>query len=166
MTLPPVLEGERIGVLLINLGTPDSAEPKAVRRYLKEFLSDPRVVEIPAIIWQPILRGIVLNKRPKQSAKAYAKVWTDKGSPLAVITAKQAEKLQLRLGENVTVRYAMRYGSPTIADELDQLLAAGCSRILVAALYPQYCAATTASAHQTTRSIGCCTTWADGSAWA
>lgn len=147
MTLPPVLEGERIGVLLINLGTPDSAEPKAVRRYLKEFLSDPRVVEIPAIIWQPILRGFVLNKRPKQSAKAYAKVWTDKGSPLAVITAKQAEKLQLRLGENVTVRYAMRYGSPTIADELDQLLAAGCSRILVAALYPQYCAATTASAH-------------------
>lgn len=144
---PSPSDVERTGVLLVNLGTPDSAEPKAVRRYLKEFLSDPRVVEIPAIVWQPILRGIILNRRPKHSAKAYAKVWTDKGSPLAVITAKQAEKLQARLGDQAIVRHAMRYGAPAIADELAQMLAAGCTRILVAALYPQYCAATTASAH-------------------
>lgn len=137
----------KIGILLVNLGTPDSPEPKAVRRYLKEFLSDPRVVEIPQIVWQPILRGVVLTTRPKRSAEAYAKVWTDKGSPLAVITAKQAEKLQARFAGQAVVRYAMRYGAPAIADEMAALMAAGCARILVAPLYPQYCAATTATAH-------------------
>ena len=134
-----------IGVLLINLGTPDEPSPRAVKRYLGEFLSDRRVVEIPAIAWQPILRGIVLRTRPKRSAHAYSQVWTDRGSPLAVITADQAEKLQARLGEAVRVRYAMRYGHPTIAAELKTLMGAGCDRILIAPLYPQYCAATTAT---------------------
>ncbi len=89
---------EKIGVLLVNLGTPDAPTPAAVKRYLAEFLSDPRVVEIPPLIWQPILRGIILNTRPKKSAHAYSQVWTDRGSPLAAITAAQAEALQARFG--------------------------------------------------------------------
>ena len=141
---PPVRFGG-VGVLLVNLGTPEAPDPASVRRYLAEFLSDRRVVEIPPIAWQPILRGIILTTRPKKSAHAYRQVWTDEGSPLAAITADQARKLQDRLGEAVTVRYAMRYGTPTIAAELDQLIAAGCERILLAPLYPQYSAATTAT---------------------
>ncbi|WFL78308.1 ferrochelatase [Altererythrobacter arenosus] len=141
---PPVSSG-RVGLLLVNLGTPDAAEPGAVKRYLAEFLSDRRVVEIPPIAWQPILRGIILNTRPKKSAEAYRKVWTDKGSPLAAITREQAEGLQAKLGHAVLVRHAMRYGKPAIRDELAQLQAAGCDRILIAPLYPQYCAATTAT---------------------
>jgi ferrochelatase len=133
-------------VLLVNLGTPDAPTPGAVRRYLKEFLSDPRVVEIPAAIWQPILRGIILNVRPRKSAHAYDQVWTNKGSPLAAITAEQAENLQERLGDAAQVRWAMRYGNPSIAQELKALIDAGCDRMLVAPLYPQYCAATTATA--------------------
>jgi ferrochelatase len=104
------------------------------------------VVEIPPIAWQPILRGIVLNSRPRKSARAYAEVWTEAGSPLAAITADQAVKLQERLGDGVQVAYAMRYGRPAIADEIQRLLDAGCDRILLAPLYPQYCAATTATA--------------------
>jgi ferrochelatase len=142
---PPVATGA-VGVLLVNLGTPDAPTPAAVRRYLAEFLSDPRVVEIPPIAWQPILRGIILNTRPKRSAHAYSQVWTEAGSPLAAITAEQAGKLQARLGGGVKVAYAMRYGRPTIADELRALTAAGCERVLLAPLYPQYCAATTATA--------------------
>jgi len=136
----------RIGVLLINLGTPDAPDAAAVRRYLAEFLSDPRVIEIPRIAWQPILHGIVLRTRPKKSAEAYKQVWTEDGSPLAAITRRQAEALQQRLGETVIVDFAMRYGNPGIGDSLDNLMALGCERILAAPLYPQYCAATTASA--------------------
>lgn len=135
----------RVGVLLVNLGTPEAAEPKAVKRYLGEFLSDRRVIEIPQIVWQPILRGIILNTRPKKSAEAYAKVWTEGGSPLAVITREQAEGIQARLGEGAVVRHAMRYGNPSIPDQIEALQAEGCDRIMVAPLYPQYCAATTAT---------------------
>jgi ferrochelatase len=116
-----------------------------VRRYLAEFLSDRRVVEIHPALWQPILRGIVLTTRPKKSAHAYRQVWTEAGSPLAAITAEQAAKLQQRLGGRVTVAYAMRYGRPGIAAELQKLVDAGCERILLAPLYPQYSAATTAT---------------------
>ena len=141
---PPVA-APRIGVLLVNLGTPDAPTPKAVRRYLKEFLSDRRVVELSAILWQPILRGIILNTRPKKSAHAYAQVWTDEGSPLAAVTAAQARALQARLGEVAEVAWAMRYGNPAMGAELARMKAAGCERILVAPLYPQYSGATTAS---------------------
>jgi protoporphyrin/coproporphyrin ferrochelatase len=137
----------RIGVLLVNLGTPDAAEPKAVRRYLAEFLSDRRVVEIPPLLWQPILRGIVLTTRPKKSARAYRQVWMEEGSPLAVFTARQARALAGRFGPDVTIDHAMRYGKPGIGARIDALLAAGCDRILLAPLYPQYCAATTATAN-------------------
>ncbi len=148
MTRPsdhPSVRTGSIGVLLVNLGTPDAPTPKAVRRYLAEFLSDRRVVETPPIIWQVILRGIILNVRPKKSAHAYAQVWTDKGSPLAAITAQQAEGLQVRMGDGVRVAYAMRYGQPAIAAQLQALKDAGCDRILLAPLYPQYSAATTAT---------------------
>ena len=139
------VSGGGIGVLLVNLGTPDAPTPRAVKRYLGEFLSDRRVVEIPPIAWQPILRGIILNTRPKKSAHAYSKVWTERGSPLAAITAEQAERLQARFGDAVKISHAMRYGRPAIAAELEALLDAGCERILLAPLYPQYCAATTAT---------------------
>ncbi|MGN6499414.1 MAG: ferrochelatase, partial [Tsuneonella sp.] len=120
-------------------------ESSAVKRYLAEFLSDRRVVEIPPIAWQPILRGIILNTRPKKSAHAYAQVWSEAGSPLAAITAQQAAKLQAALGDSVAVAHAMRYGRPAIGYELQKLLDAGCDRILLAPLYPQYSAATTAT---------------------
>jgi ferrochelatase len=142
---PPVKHGG-VGVLLVNLGTPDAPDPRAVRRYLAEFLSDRRVVEIPPALWQPILRGLVLTTRPKKSAHAYRQVWTEAGSPLAAITVEQADKLQARLGNAVNVAYAMRYGTPGIATELQKLVDAGCERILLAPLYPQYSAATTATA--------------------
>ena len=142
----PAIATGKVGVLLVNLGTPDAPEPGAVKRYLGQFLSDRRVVEIPALVWQPILRGIILNTRPKKSAHAYRQVWSEEGSPLAAITARQAQALQARLGDAAVVRHAMRYGSPAMDQELDALLAAGCARILVAPLYPQYSGATTASA--------------------
>ena len=129
---PPVCHG-KIGVLLVNLGTPDAPTPRAVKRYLGEFLSDRRVVEIPAIAWQPILRGIILNTRPKKSAHAYSQVWTERGSPLAAITAEQAERLQARLGDAVKVAHAMRYGRPAIAAEIQTLMGAGCQRIALSA---------------------------------
>jgi protoporphyrin/coproporphyrin ferrochelatase len=135
-----------VGVLLVNLGTPDAPTPTAVKRYLREFLSDPRVVEIPPLLWQPILRGVILNTRPRKSAHAYSQVWTEEGSPLAVITAAQAKALQQRLGESARVGWAMRYGNPSIGGELERMRQAGCDRILFAPLYPQYCGATTASA--------------------
>lgn len=141
----PAIADPGIGVLLVNLGTPDAPTPRAVRRYLKQFLSDRRVVEIPALIWQPILRGIILNTRPRKSAHAYAQVWTDEGSPLGAITRRQADALQQRVGSIVTVAHAMRYGRPAIGPAIDALAAAGCRRILVAPLYPQYCSATTAT---------------------
>jgi len=142
---PPVTS-PRVGVLLVNLGTPDDANPQAVKRYLAEFLSDRRVVEIPALAWQPILRGIILNTRPKKSAHAYRQVWTEEGSPLAAITRTQAEALK-HAWPGVTVDWAMRYGNPAIGDRLAAMKASGCERILIAPLYPQYCAATTATAN-------------------
>jgi len=141
----PTIRARKIGVLLVNLGTPDAPTPAAVKRYLAEFLSDRRVIEIPQMIWQPILRGIILNTRPKKSAHAYAQVWTPQGSPLAAITAQQAAALQGAFGPDVSVDWAMRYGNPSVASKLNALKDLGCERILIAPLYPQYCAATTAS---------------------
>lgn len=129
-------------MLLVNLGTPDAPTPEAVKRYLKQFLSDRRVVEIPPIIWQPILRGIVLTTRPRKSAEAYAQIWTDKGSPLAFFTAAQTEALAKRLPA-ADVRYAMRYGNPSLESQLATMQADGCTRIVIAPLYPQYAGATT-----------------------
>ncbi|HWT11825.1 MAG TPA: ferrochelatase [Allosphingosinicella sp.] len=143
----PAVAPPRIGVLLINLGTPNAPEPGAVKVYLKEFLSDPRVVEIPQLVWQPILRALVLTRRPKKSAHAYRQIWTGEGSPLAAITERQARALAGAFGEGVIVDHAMRYGRPAIAGRIDALKAAGCERILIAPLYPQYCAATTATAN-------------------
>ena len=148
MTAPPdhprVLLG-KVGVLLVNLGTPQEASPAAVRRYLAEFLSDRRVVEIPPLVWQPILRGVILRVRSRKSAHAYSQVWTAEGSPLAAITARQARALRERMGDSVLVDWAMRYGKPAIAERFQALQAQGCDRILIAPLYPQYSAATNAS---------------------
>ncbi len=134
-----------VGVLLVNLGTPDAPEPAAVRRYLAEFLSDPRVVEIPQLVWQPILRGIILRTRPAKSAEAYRQVWTEEGSPLMAISKRQAARLREQLGDTITVGLAMRYGNASIGDALSRMIDQGYMRILVAPLYPQFCAATTAS---------------------
>ena len=141
----PAVRSGKVGLLVVNLGTPDEASAPAVKRYLAEFLSDRRVIEIPAIAWQPILRGIILNVRPKKSSAAYAKVWTDQGSPLAAITEAQAVDLQMRLGDDVIVSHAMRYGRPSLRERIAMLQEAGCDRIAIAPLYPQYCAATTAT---------------------
>jgi len=138
----------RTAVLLCNLGTPEAPTPAALRRYLAEFLSDRRVVEIPRIVWTALLHGIILRVRPKKSAAKYASIWTPEGSPLKVWTEKQAKLLQGWLGERghpVTVRYAMRYGSPSIAAQLDALKAEGATRVLVLPAYPQYSGTTTAS---------------------
>jgi protoporphyrin/coproporphyrin ferrochelatase len=143
----PPIPPPRIGVLLINLGTPDAPDVPAVKRYLAEFLSDRRVVEIPPIAWQPILRGIVLNTRPQKSAHAYGLVWTEQGSPLARYTRAKAEKLAGAFGPEVRVDWAMRYGRPSIEEKLVALKEFGCERILLAPMYPQYCAATTATAN-------------------
>jgi protoporphyrin/coproporphyrin ferrochelatase len=143
----PVVPKPKIGVLLTNLGTPDGPDTKSVKRYLAEFLSDRRVVEIPPLIWQPILRGIILNTRPQKSAEAYAQVWSTDGSPLAAITKAQSAALQGAFGADVLVDWAMRYGTPSIPDRLQAMKGAGCERILVAPLYPQYCGATTATAN-------------------
>lgn len=138
-------------VLLVNLGTPAAPTPAALRRYLKQFLWDPRVVEIPRPVWWLILNGIILNTRPKKSAEKYAKIWTPEGSPLAAHTQKQAKLLRGALGQtghqDIRVDWAMRYGEPSIAATLDRLRAAGAERILVLPLYPQYAASTTASVH-------------------
>ncbi|MCH7342193.1 ferrochelatase [Pelomonas sp. CA6] len=146
-TLPHGSE-PRIGLLFCNLGTPDAPEAPALRRYLAQFLGDPRVVEIPKLAWWPILHGIILRVRPAKSAAKYASVWMKEGSPLAVWTERQAKLLQGMLGERghrVIVRHAMRYGRPSIASQLDALRAEGVTRVLVFPAYPQYCGATTAS---------------------
>ncbi|MDB5815230.1 MAG: ferrochelatase [Rhodocyclales bacterium] len=139
-----------IGILLINLGTPAAATAQAVRPYLKQFLSDPRVVEIPRALWWLILNGFILNTRPKASAKKYAMVWTSEGSPLRVHTEKQAKLVQgyfAHAGQNnVMVDFAMRYGAPSVEAALTRFKERGCNRILVLPLYPQYAASTTASA--------------------
>lgn len=141
---PPIVP-KRIGVLLMNLGTPDAPEAGPVRRYLKQFLSDRRVVEIPPIIWQPILRLFVLTTRPAKSAHAYGQIWTPEGSPLAVVTRDQAAAVQAAFGDTVVVDWAMRYGNPPVEEKLTAMKAAGCDRILIAPLYPQYSGATTAT---------------------
>ena len=135
-----------VGVLLINLGTPEAPEPAAVRRYLAEFLSDPRVVEVPAMVWKPILYGIILRTRPAKSAEAYRQVWTAEGSPLMAISKRQAAALRERFSDSIPVGLAMRYGNTSIGYALSKMVDHGYQRILVAPLYPQYCAATTASA--------------------
>ncbi|MDF2465748.1 MAG: hemH [Ramlibacter sp.] len=147
---PPFAHGQaaRTAVLYCNLGTPDEPTPAAVRRYLAEFLADPRVVEIPRLIWMPLLYGLILPFRSAKSAAKYASIWRPEGSPLKLWTDKQAKLLQGWLGEHghrVTVRYAMRYGNPSVASQLDALKAEGATRILVMSAYPQYSATTTAS---------------------
>lgn len=137
----------RTGVLLINLGTPEAPTPSAVRAYLREFLSDPRVVEIPRLLWLPILYGIILPLRASKSAQKYASIWEKEGSPLKIHTEKAAKLLRGYLArEDLVVTYAMRYGHPSISRQLDELTAAGCSKILLIPLYPQYSATTTAAA--------------------
>ena len=135
-------------VLLCNLGTPDAPTTPAVRRYLAQFLSDPRVVEIPRLAWLPLLYGLILPLRSAKSAAKYRTIWTPEGSPLKVWTERQAKRLQGWLGEHghrVRVAYAMRYGNPAIASQLDALADAGANRILVLTAYPQYSGTTTAS---------------------
>lgn len=149
-TEPPFTHGQaaRTAIVLCNLGTPDAPTAPALRRYLAQFLGDPRVVEIPRPLWWLILHGIILRTRPRQSAAKYARIWMDEGSPLMVWTRKQATLLRGWLGERghqVIVRHAMRYGTPSIAGELDRLKAEGATRILIVPLYPQYSGTTTAS---------------------
>ena len=140
----------RTGVLLINLGTPEAPTAQALRRYLAEFLADPRVVEIPRLVWWPILHGIILRTRPKKSAEKYASIWTPEGSPLMVHTERQAnllrEELSKRLTEPVVVEFAMRYGQPAIASAMQRMKTQGCDRILALPLYPQYAASSTGTA--------------------
>jgi len=138
-----------IGLLMVHLGTPDAPTYGAVRRYLAEFLGDPRVIEVPRPIWLPILYGPILTFRPAKSARAYAKIWDQERdeSPLRTIARDQAADMQKRLGDAVKVDWAFRYGQPTIADALHRLKEAGCDRILIAAMYPHYSATTTASVH-------------------
>ena len=138
----------RTGLLLVNLGSPAQPTPGATRRYLAEFLSDPRVVEIPRLVWWPILHGIILRVRPGRSAAKYASIWMPEGSPLTVWTQRLAQGLRQAYaasGTDVVVQEAMRYGSPSVAAGLDALRAAGVARVLVLPLYPQYASATTAS---------------------
>jgi ferrochelatase len=149
-TEPPYSHDQspKTGLLLCNLGTPTAPTAAALRPYLAQFLSDPRVVELPRLLWWPILHGVVLRLRPRKSAAKYASIWLPDGSPLKVWTERQAKLLQGYLGErghHVQVRWAMRYGQPSVASGLDALKAAGCTRILVLTAYPQYSAATTAS---------------------
>ncbi|WP_372528229.1 ferrochelatase [Piscinibacter sp.] len=141
-------DAPRTAILLCNLGTPDAPTPAALRRYLGEFLSDPRLVEIPRAVWWPILHGIILRVRPRRSAAKYASIWTREGSPLKVWTEMQSKLLSGYLGQRgrrVSVRYAMRYGTPSIASVLDDMKRAGVDRVLVLPLYPQYSGPTTAS---------------------
>lgn len=138
-------QADKIGVLITNLGTPEAPTAKALKPYLKQFLWDPRVVEVPRPIWWLILNGIILNTRPKKSAEAYKTVWTEKGSPLALHTADQAEKLQAHFGDRLIVDWAMRYGEPSIGSALQKMQDAGVRKLIVLPLYPQYAAATTAS---------------------
>ena len=132
----PTVKPPKIGVLLMNLGTPDSPDYWPMRRYLSEFLSDQRVIETSPLIWQPILQGIILNVRPQKSGANYRRIWDNEAgdSPLRVITRRQVEKLQARLGDKVIVDFAMRYGNPATAAKLTAMKEAGCSRILLCPL--------------------------------
>jgi ferrochelatase len=149
-TQPAPATDHKVGVLLVNLGTPEGYDAASVRRYLREFLSDPRVIENQGIIWKLVLNGFILQVRPRHKAHDYEKIWNAERneSPLKTITRAQAEKLASTLqpmGPNLVVDWAMRYGKPAIADRLSALTAQGCTRIQVIPLYPQYCAATTAT---------------------
>jgi ferrochelatase len=143
------IKPERIGVLLVNLGTPDSADARGVRVYLKEFLSDPRVIENQGLLWKLALNGVILRTRPRRKARDYLKIWnTEKNeSPLKTITRGQSDKLAVAIADHghVTVDWAMRYGNPSIRSRIDALTAQGCDRLLVVPLYPQYSAATSAT---------------------
>ena len=145
----PAIKPPKVGVLLLNLGTPDSPDYWPMRRYLGEFLSDRRVIETNPVLWQVILQGIILNVRPQKSGANYRKIWDNEAgdSPLRVITRRQAEKLQARLGDQVVVDFAMRYGNPSTKSKIEALMEAGCTRILFCPLYPQYSATTTATAN-------------------
>ncbi|WP_194757103.1 ferrochelatase [Aliidiomarina indica] len=139
----------KIGVLLTNLGTPDAATPKALRRYLAEFLSDPRVVEVPKLLWKVILHGVILRIRPSRSAKAYQTVWTDQGSPLLIYTQQQTDAVRSELkkiwGDDVVVEFGMRYGNPSIASALEKMMQQGVTKLAVLPLYPHYSGSTTGS---------------------
>ncbi|MGC6517001.1 MAG: ferrochelatase [Candidatus Puniceispirillaceae bacterium] len=139
----------KTGVLLVNLGTPDGTDTPSMRRYLKEFLSDRRVVEVPRLLWWLILNLIILNIRPRKSGDAYASIWLDDedGSPLRKYTRLQAEYLAKKFGkrDDMMIDYAMRYGNPSIASRLDEMSKAGCNRFVIIPLYPQYAASTTAT---------------------
>lgn len=143
--------GERgkIGVLLLNLGTPDAPTTSALRRYLGEFLADPRVVEVPRFLWRIILHGVILRIRPARSAKAYQTVWTDEGSPLLLHTKNQAggveKALKQRWGSDIEVTFAMRYGNPAVSKGIDELIQKGVRKLLILPLYPQYSGSTSAS---------------------
>ncbi len=145
---PPVKTG-KVGVMLVNLGTPDGTDKVSMRRYLKEFLSDRRVIETSRLIWWPVLNGIILNTRPKKSGKAYEQIWNKElnESPLRTFTRAQGDKLALAMQDhpNVIVEWAMRYGNPSMESVLTRLREQGCERVLCFPLYPQYAAATTAS---------------------
>jgi protoporphyrin/coproporphyrin ferrochelatase len=155
----------RLGVLMVNLGTPDAATPAAVRRYLAEFLSDPRVVEIPRALWKPILHGVILNVRPARSARKYAMIWTKDGSPLLVHSLRQRTLLLGYLGQrlkeiglpsdHLQIELGMRYGQPSIDHAMARLKEGGCDRILVLPLYPQYAGSTTGSAMDAVAAAAC-----------
>lgn len=142
-------QAPKIGVLITNLGTPEAPTPKALRQYLAQFLSDPRVVEVPRLLWACILHGVILRIRPRRSAAAYKTVWTDEGSPLMTHTQNQHEALSSSLhrlyGDQVVVKFAMRYGQPSVESAIEALQQAGVRQLMVLPLYPQYSAATTAS---------------------
>ena len=145
----PHVKVGKVGVLLVNLGTPDGHDKRNMRRYLKQFLSDRRVIELPRAVWWPLLNGVILNTRPKKSGALYASIWNEERdeSPLRTFTRSQGEQLSARLAAmpNVHVDWAMRYGNPSIPSIMDRMQASGCERILVFPLYPQYSATTTAT---------------------
>ena len=142
-------QADKIGVLVTNLGTPEAPTKKALKPYLKEFLSDPRVVEVPRLLWFLILNGVILRFRPKRSAEAYKTVWTDRGSPLLFHTQVQASAIEAKLkqtwGDNIVVDFAMRYGNPALSEVVEKMMQKGVRKLLVLPLYPQYSASTTAS---------------------
>ena len=150
----PKVHFGKVGVLLVNLGTPDGHDKKNMRKYLKEFLSDRRVIETPRIIWWPLLNGIILNTRPKKSGALYASIWNEEmdESPLRTFTRSQADQLTEQMGkvDNLVIDWGMRYGNPSIESRLKALQEQGCERILVFPLYPQYAAATTATVNDKT----------------
>jgi ferrochelatase len=135
----------RVGVLIGQLGTPDAPTPEALRPYLKQFLSDMRVIDYPPLIWQPILNGIILNTRPRRSARLYQRIWLPEGSPLLVYSRRQCDELQQRLGDGYRVILGMTYGNPSIADAIATLEAEGIDRIIVLPMFPQFSSTTTAS---------------------